>query len=85
MTVLTVSLRDRRQITLPAETVAAVGLELNDALEVSVVNRTILLTPTRTDQASQRSMSRFLGVAKQAFGGTADQADAIVAEERNAW
>ncbi len=81
----TVSLRDRRQITLPAEVVAAVGLETNGSLEVRVVAGSIVLTPTGTAAAPPRSMARFLGAARAAYGGTADEADEIVRRERESW
>lgn len=42
------TLRDLRQVTLPAEVVAAVGLETNGSLEVRVVAASILLTPIRS-------------------------------------
>lgn len=83
----TVSLRDRRQITLPAEVVAAVGLETNGSLEVRVVAGSILLTPTRAAAAAAppRSMARFLGAARAAYGATVDEADEIVRRERESW
>lgn len=85
MSEATVSLRDRRQITLPAEVVAAVGLELNDTMQVRVVNGTIVLKPSRLADARPASMARFVGAARSAFGSSAEEADALVRQERDAW
>ncbi len=79
------TLRDLCQVTLPAEVVAAVGLETNGSLEVRVVAGSIVLTPTGTAAAPPRSMARFLGAARAAYGGTAEEADAIVRRERESW
>jgi hypothetical protein len=80
-----VTLRDLCQVTLPAEVVAAVGPETNGSLEVRVVAGSIVLTPTGTAAAPPRSMARFLGAARAAYGGTADEADEIVRRERGSW
>lgn len=80
-----VCLRDRRQITLPADVVAAVGLALNDTLQVSVSRGAIVLTPTRATPNPPASMARFLGAAQAVFGTTAEQGDAIVRDARDAW
>ena len=81
----TVGLRDRRQITWPAGVVAASGIETNGSLKVRVVAGSIVLTPTGTAAAPPRSMARFLGAARAAYGGTADEADEIVRRERESW
>jgi hypothetical protein len=80
-----VTLRDLCQVTPPAEVVAAVGLETNGSLEVRVVAGSIVLTPTGTAAAPPRSMARFLDAARAAYGGTAEDADAIVRRERESW
>jgi AbrB family looped-hinge helix DNA binding protein len=85
MSSTTVSLRDRRQITLPADVVTAMGLVTNDTLEVRVVNGGILLVPTHGVPAPQRSMSRFVGAARGVYGQTAEEADALVRELRDSW
>lgn len=81
----TVSLRDRRQITLPAEIVAAAGLSINDTLEVSLINGRIVLQPTHSAAAAPRSMSRFLGATRGLYGDSAEAADAYLREQRDAW
>lgn len=79
----TAQLRDRRQITLPAEIVAAAGLSTNDRLEISWVNGAIVMVPTRGAPAA--SVARFLGATKGLYGDTVEAADAYVREQRNAW
>lgn len=82
MSATTVRLRDRRQITLPADIVAAAGLQTHDTLEVRVVNGVIQLTPSAATQAPVRSMSRFLGAAQGVYGSTAEEVDEGIRELR---
>lgn len=81
----TVSLRERRQITLPPDIVAAAGLETNDTLEISLINGVIQLVPTHKARAKGRTMSRFLGAAGAVYGATAGDVDAYVREQRDSW
>ena len=85
MSVATIHLRDRRQITLPAEVVAAVGLSTDDALDVRVLEGSILLVPRRSAKNPARSMSRFVGAGRGVFGQTAADADALVRDLRDEW
>jgi bifunctional DNA-binding transcriptional regulator/antitoxin component of YhaV-PrlF toxin-antitoxin module len=80
-----VFLRDRRQITLPAEAVSAFGQAVDDVLEVRVVEGSILLVPKRAGQEPARSIGRFVGPSRGVFGDTAEQADALVRDLRNEW
>jgi bifunctional DNA-binding transcriptional regulator/antitoxin component of YhaV-PrlF toxin-antitoxin module len=80
-----VFLRVRRQITLPAEAVSAVGLAVDDVLEVRVVEGGILLVPKRAGQEPARSIGRFVGPGRGVFGDTAEQADALVRDLRREW
>ncbi len=81
----TVSLRDRRQITLPQEIVTAAGLETNDTLAISVVNGVIQLVPVNKARANGKTMARFLGAAGALYGSTATEVDTYVREQRNNW
>lgn len=85
MATSTIHLRERRQITLPATAVAAVGLATDDALEVRVVGGGILLVPQRAAQGPAPSISRFLGTGGGVFGRTAEEADALVRDLRDEW
>ena len=81
----TVSLRDRRQVTLPQEIVTAAGLETNDTLEISVVNGVIQLVPVNKARTNGKTMARFLGAAGSLYGSTATEVDTCVREQRNSW
>ncbi len=81
----TISLRDRRQITLPAEVVAAMGLQTNDALDVSVVNGVIHLVPVAAAARHAPSLRRFLGATAGLYGQDAEQADHYVRQQRDSW
>lgn len=43
-----VTIRDRRQLTLPPEVCEALGLQVGDSLEVSIVDDALLLKPKKT-------------------------------------
>lgn len=81
----TVSLRERRQITLPPDIVAAAGLATNDTLEISFSNGVIQLVPTHSANSNGRSMSRFLNAAHGIYGDNAAEVDAYVRDQRNSW
>ena len=80
-----ISLRDRRQVTLPAEVVAMAGLQTSDELEVSVVNGVIHLVPAAAAARRQPGMHRFLGATAGLYGHTAEQADDYVQQQRDGW
>ena len=81
----TINLRERRQITLPAEIVAAVGLQTNDALDISVVNGVIQLVPLTGVHKERPAMNRFLGATPGLYGQSAEEADAYVRQQRDSW
>ena len=64
----TVHLRDRRQITLPADIVAAAGLRTDDPLQISWSHGAIVMVPSLAPRQAPRAMSRFLGEAKGLYG-----------------
>jgi bifunctional DNA-binding transcriptional regulator/antitoxin component of YhaV-PrlF toxin-antitoxin module len=80
-----VNLRDRRQITLPAEIVAAAGLKTDDQLEVRWQNGAIVMVPTQAAKAPPRSMARFQGATKGLYGATEEEANAYVRDQRDTW
>lgn len=79
-----VHLRERRQITLPADIVAAAGLSTDDKLEASFVNGVIHLVP-RASVPRVGNMNRFLGAAKGIYGADDAAANAYVTAQREAW
>ena len=81
----TVTLRERRQITLPADVVAAVGIQVNDELDIRVVNGVIQMAPRVGASPQRPAMSRFLGATAGLYGHSAEEADAYVREQRDSW
>lgn len=63
----TIRMRERRQLTLPAEVVEQVQIKTNDALQVTVVNGVIQLTPMHSATVKKVSLRPFLGVAKGVY------------------
>jgi bifunctional DNA-binding transcriptional regulator/antitoxin component of YhaV-PrlF toxin-antitoxin module len=63
----TVKMRERRQLTLPAEVVEMVQIKTNDALQVTVVNGVIQLTPVNNGVNRKISLRPFLGVSKGVY------------------
>ena len=80
-----INLRDRRQITLPADVVEAVGLQTNDTLEVSALNGVIHLVPVAAVARRSPSMRHFLGATAGLYGQSAEQADEYVRQQRDSW
>ncbi|MDZ7592794.1 MAG: AbrB/MazE/SpoVT family DNA-binding domain-containing protein [Rubrivivax sp.] len=81
----TVTLRERRQITLPAEVVTAAGIQVNDELDVRVVCGVIQMVPRVGASPQRPKMSRFLGAATGVYGGSAEESDAYVRQQRDSW
>ncbi len=82
----TVRMRERRQLTLPAEVVEQVQIKTNDALQVSVVNGVIQLTPIHSAMVRKVSLRPLLGVAKGVYQ-TAEQVKLgqYIENLRNEW
>ncbi len=78
-----VHLRERRQITLPTDIVAAAGLQTDDVLQASYVNGVIHLVPSRK-QAQRADMRRFVGAAGAVYG-SADTMNQYLRDERDSW
>jgi bifunctional DNA-binding transcriptional regulator/antitoxin component of YhaV-PrlF toxin-antitoxin module len=89
MTTYTVQLRDRRQITQPAEIVAAAGLRMGDTLAVRWAPAAgIVMVPTQAGHAPPLSVHRFIGAARGVYASQdrgVEEADACVRRERASW
>ncbi len=79
-----VNLRDRRQITLPADIVKAAGLSIHDQLEVRWQNGAIVMVPAPAVQRPPRSMDRYQGAAKGLYGANELAANAYIRDLRDA-
>jgi bifunctional DNA-binding transcriptional regulator/antitoxin component of YhaV-PrlF toxin-antitoxin module len=82
----TVRMRERRQLTLPADVVEQVQIKTNDALQVAVVNGDIQLTPLLIASNKKISMRSFLGIAKGVYAsGDQSSPSQYVEDLRNEW
>ncbi len=79
-----IRMRERNQITLPANIAIAASLSPNDALEVSFANGVITLIPVTT-HPKRRSISDYVGSAKGTWGATGAEIDAQLRDERDSW
>ena len=79
-----IQLRDRRQITLPSDVVAAAQLQVNDALEVSYVNGVIQLIPLKA-RKKPVDVRKYLGAARGVYGNTAEEIETYIRNERDSW
>jgi antitoxin component of MazEF toxin-antitoxin module len=80
-----IQLRDRRQLTLPADIVRDAGLQVNDTLEVTLINGVIQLVPAVRRGAARLNMERYLGAARGLYGNTAADADEYLRQQRDSW
>ncbi len=80
----TLSIHDRRQITLPSEIVAAASLQTDDMLKASYLNGVIQLVPTHS-LARRGDMGRFLGSAGASYGTDDAALNNCVRKHRDAW
>jgi bifunctional DNA-binding transcriptional regulator/antitoxin component of YhaV-PrlF toxin-antitoxin module len=82
----TVRMRERRQLTLPADVVDLVQIKTNDELQVAVVNGVIQLTPLHIASNIKISMRSFLGLAKGVYAsGDQNSLSQYVEDLRNEW
>ena len=79
-----VRIRERNQITLPANIVIAASLSPNDTLEVSFANGIITLIPVNPHN-KRRSITDYVGSAKGLWGTTGAEIDAQLRDERDSW
>jgi bifunctional DNA-binding transcriptional regulator/antitoxin component of YhaV-PrlF toxin-antitoxin module len=81
-----IKMRERRQLTLPAGVVEQVQIKTNDALQVTVVNGVIQLTPLHPGASKKISLRPLLGLAKGVYQ-TEEKAplSQYVEELRNEW
>ena len=81
----TVKMRERRQLTLPAGVVEQVQIKTNDALQVTVVNGVIHLTPLHPGASKKISLRPFLGIAKGVYQTEKLPISKYVEDLRNEW
>ena len=79
-----IQMRDRRQITLPSDVVAAAQLQVNDALEVSYVNGVIQLVPLKA-RKKPVDVRKYVGALKGMYGNTTEEMNTYIRNERESW
>ena len=79
-----IRIRERNQITLPANIVIAASLSPNNTLEVSFANGIITLIPVNPHN-TRRSITDYVGSAKGLWGTTGAGIDAQLRDERDSW
>jgi len=78
-----VQVRDRRQMTIPADIAQKLNLKAGDYLEAHAEGGKIILAVKEVqDRVQKRSIMDIIGTAKGAYGST-EAIDAMIAEGRN--
>lgn len=79
-----VTIRQRNQVTLPAEMLAALGVSVGDVGEVFVQGGALVLK-FRDRQAAQESVERAFGACSGVWGSSAREIDESLAADRRSW
>lgn len=79
-----IRMRPKHQVTLPASIVRAANLQLDDRLEVSYVNGSIIISPQKSNNKPVDVMA-FAGVGRGLWGETPEAVTKNVKKLRNDW
>lgn len=79
-----VTIRQRNQVTLPAEMLAALGVSVGDVGEAFVQGGALVLR-FRDRQAAQESVERAFGACSGMWGSSARKIDESLAADRRSW
>ena len=79
-----IRMRPKHQVTLPASLVRQANIQLDDKLDVSYVNGSIILRPA-TKANRQTDIMTFAGIASGVWGSTADAIDQTLANMKSGW
>ena len=81
-------LKEKGQITLPVDIRREINAQKGDMFDVQVDNGKIIMTLQRLVPVSQKpttiDLSRFVGVANDAFGSV-EEIDDTIRKERDSW
>lgn len=78
-------LKEKGQITLPADIRKAIDASKGDIFDIEVVDGSVVMTLQKIVPAKKkRDISKYIGIAKGTFGG-AEDVDAYIRKERDAW
>lgn len=85
---LQVKLRDKGQVTIPAELLHEWNkcnhVAINDSMEAQLANGVLMLIPKKRG-ANKRTLMSFAGVGKGLWGDTPEAVDASMNEIRDSW
>jgi AbrB family looped-hinge helix DNA binding protein len=79
-----VRVRPKRQITIPANIAREAGIKPDDLLEVKFANGVVTLQLAGS-QRNGRTLMDYAGIARGAWGRSAEEIDARLADDRAAW
>ena len=79
-----IRLRPKHQVTLPASLVRRANIQLDDKLDVSYVNGSIILTPTAA-RKTQADIMAFAGIGSGLWGSTAPEIDQALDRMKSGW
>ena len=79
-----IRLRPKHQVTLPASLVRRANIQLDDKLDVSYVNGSIILTPKASGK-TQTDIMAFAGIGSGLWGSTAREIDRTLEIMKSGW
>lgn len=87
MTMTTVRVREKRQITIPSDIGKQAGIEPNDILDIEITTGGILLRPIRsTTQGRVNKLMKFAGAGQSLMNPLdPDESVRLLREDRDTW
>ncbi len=79
-----IRMRPKHQVTLPASLVRQANIKLDDKLDVSYVNGSIILTPSTVGK-DQTDIMAFAGIASGVWGSTVEEIDQTLNSMESGW
>lgn len=79
-----VTIRQRNQVTLPAEALAALGVSVGDVGEAYLEGNALVLR-FQDRQAAKDSLRRAFGAAPGVWGASAEEIDEMLDRDRRSW
>jgi bifunctional DNA-binding transcriptional regulator/antitoxin component of YhaV-PrlF toxin-antitoxin module len=79
-----ITIRQRNQITLPPEAVAALGLRVGDTGEATVQGNAVIIR-FRSREAARSGLERAYGALTGVWGSTHEEIQATIDRDRDSW
>ena len=84
-TVPLTTLKEKGQITLPADIRKEIDANKGDIFNIEVIDGNVVMTLQKIIPArKKRDLSKYIGIAKGSFGST-EEIDAHIRNDRDAW